>query len=355
MRRRSRIIDSLVLTSLISFLLVGCSRAAEQQATPNTLSAALKGAKPGDTVVVAPGTYGVLALSGVTFVPGVTIRGRGAVFKGLNLQNVQGLSLSGLEVSADCGAGLYPAVVYGSKDIAFDQVLVHGDKNCWAGLLLRESAGVTVTNSEFHHLQVGVSRLNSSEVTIADNAFHDLFSDGINGGGGSNISVLRNRMTNFRPSAGSHPDGVQFWTTNAPAPASNILIQGNVIDRGEGDVSTVSQGIFVELDSADRRWSNVRILDNVILGGMYNGIFAAGVDGLEVAGNTVAGYPDMENWIRISPDNTRVAIHHNTAQRYIDGKADLHVDSTNKSLPAVRDRGAAILARPAGSTTRLKL
>lgn len=80
---------------------------------------------------------------------------------------------------------------------------------------------------------------------------------------------------------------------------------------------------------------------------MYNGVFADGVDGLEIAGNVVTGFPDMESWIRIAPGNTQVSVHDNSAQRYIDGRADLAVDTSNRLIPAAQDGGAAILATSA--------
>jgi hypothetical protein len=337
------------VVGLIALVLMGLTspwgklNAAVIQAPPGGLGAAVRAAKPGDTIVAAPGAHGALSLADLNFDPPVTISGRGAVLTGMDLQNIRGLSLVGLEFATACGSGRYPLIAYGSRTLRFEGLNIHGDSNCWAGLLLRESADIVVTMSEIHHLANGVSRLNSSNVVISDNVFHDLSSDGVNGGGGSNIAVVHNRMTDFRPASGAHPDGIQFWTTGAPEPASHVLIQGNVIDRGSGDLTTVAQGVFVELDSPDRRWSDVRVLDNVILGGMYNGVFADGVDGLEVAGNTVTGFPDMESWIRISPGNTHVAVHDNAAQRYIDGRADLAVDASNRLIPAAKDGGVAIL------------
>lgn len=323
--------------------------AAVLQAAPGALSAAVRAAKSGDTIIAASGDHGTLSMTDLRFDPPVTISGSGAVLTGMDLKNVQGLSLVGLEFAPACGSGRYPLIAYGSKALRFEGLNIHGDSNCWAGLLLRESTDILVTGSEIHHVANGVSRLNSSDVTISDNFLHHLSSDGVNGGGGSDIAVIRNRMTDFRPAPGAHPDGIQFWTTGAATPASHILIQGNVIDRGSGDLATVAQGVFIELDSPDRRWSDVKVLDNVVIGGMYNGVFADGVDGLEVARNTVTGFPDMESWIRIAPGNTQVALHDNAAQRYIDGRADLTVQASNRLIPASKDGGAAILAAVAQS------
>ncbi len=353
---RRRGVGLIVLAVVVLAAPWGRLNAAVLQASAGALNATVGAARPGDTIIAAPGAHGALSLTDLSFDPPVTISGPGAVLTGLDLQNVRGLNLVGLEFAVACGSGRYPLVAYGSKALRFDGLNIHGDDNCWAGLLLRESADIVVTRSEIHHLANGVSRVNSSDVTISENFLHDLSSDGVNGGGGSNIAVVRNRMTDFRPARGAHPDGIQFWTTGAAAPASHILIQGNVIDRGSGDLATVAQGVFIELDSPDRRWSDVKVLDNVILGGMYNGVLADGVDGLEVAGNTVTGFPDMESWIRIAPGNTQVAVHDNSAQRYIDGRTDLAVDASNRLIPATKDRGAMILAavaqsRPTPATT----
>ncbi|PND70702.1 calcium-binding protein, partial [Escherichia coli] len=66
--------------------------------------------------------------------------------------------------------------------------------------------------------------LDSVGVTVRGNYFHDLRSDGVRGGGVSDIVVSDNLFTNFRPAFGDHPDAIQFWTLNQPNSASAITI-----------------------------------------------------------------------------------------------------------------------------------
>jgi hypothetical protein len=331
---------------LAAAVVVAPVHAENLDANPSNLMSKIGRAHAGDTVRLAPGAYGVLNLSNLDFAQPVTITGEGAVFKGLNLQNVQGLTLAGLEFSASCGTGFNPLIAYGSKNLRFEGLNIHGDNNCWAGLLIRESSQVVVTRSEFHHLGVGLSRLNAAHVDIIDNSFHDIASDGVNGGGGSFINIIGNRFTDFRPSNGAHPDAIQVWTTRTKDVTTDIVISGNVYTRGPGGISTVAQGIFVTADSnaGEPRLARVKITGNVLLGGMFNGITVQGVDGAEISGNTVAGFPDMESWIR-AQDNTGLVIRGNRSQNYIYPKGkDGLTESGNKDLDAVRDGGAGIVA-----------
>ena len=108
--------------------------------------------------------------------------------------------------------------------------------------MIRDSSDITVTNSEFTHARYAVSMLDNSGVTISGNYFHDLRTDGVRGGGNSNVVISDNFFTNFRPAEGDHADAIQFWTTNTTTSAENIRITGNVIVRGEGGAT---QGIFM--------------------------------------------------------------------------------------------------------------
>lgn len=345
---------SLLMTAAIGALSVTpmLVDAATLQASPATLAAVLKHAEPGDTVRLAPGTYPPFRLEAASFSDPIIITGEGAILQGLNLSQVHGLTFRSLELSAKCPpSGGHPFVAFGSSAIRFESLNVHGEGECWAGLLIRESSNVVVTDSEFHHLSDGISRLNSSNVTVTNNHFHDLRNDGINGGGGSRITITGNHFTDFRPPSGGHPDAIQVWTTNTNGPASDILISGNTYVRGSGDTSTVAQGIFVTADSksGEPRMSNLTVVDNVILGAMYNGIMVQGVDGAEIKGNVVAGYPDMESWIRWM-DDTALNMSGNRAQNYITTKSPPGggvAPADNHLISAVRDRGEKILRESA--------
>src|SRR5262249_54932305 len=137
--------------------------------------------------------------------------------------------------------------VTGSQDIHFDGVHVHGSldgdaSNDCAGMLIRGSVNVSVTNSQFEQSYWGVAHLDSDGVTVSGNAFHDIRVDAVRGGGSSNVTVTGNHFWNFRPNPGDHGDAVQFWTTNTNTPVHNLVVTDNQMERGDGGVF---QGVFV--------------------------------------------------------------------------------------------------------------
>jgi hypothetical protein len=322
--------------------------AATLEANPANLAAQLAKAKGGDTVRLAPGAYEALTLQGGSYSPALTIAGPGAVVKRLGLSGVTGVTVTDLEVASACAQiGGHPNVVGGSKAVRLERLVVHGNTACWSGLLVRDSDQVVVTGSEFSGTMVGLSRLNTSNMEISRNRFHHLQSDGTNGGCGSNVTIADNHFTDFRPVAGDHPDAIQAWTRGCKTVSTDLTVSGNVYVRGSGDVSTVAQGVFVNHDDdADQRYARVKVSRNVVLGGMFNGIGVSGADGVEISGNIVAGYPDMESWIRWN-DVTGAKLSGNKAQNYISqympGGGNSGAPSGNSLMGVVKDGGAAIL------------
>jgi hypothetical protein len=244
------------------------------------LLAALKGAKNGDVILMEQGTYSSVRMSGLNFAD-VTIQSKDpakpAVFTDLYITGSSGLNFKNVEFFVDPNKILYSHQVYGSKDIHFDNINVHGtlngtphgDKN---GLMIRKSSDVSVTNSEFHELHFGISFLDSDHVLIANNKFHDIRTDGVRGGGTSDIKILNNSFTDFYPMAGDHGDAIQFWTTNTTTAARNIEVSGNVYTRGNGGIV---QGIFFRDQVGTLPYENVSITNNLVVGAMYNGIAVA--------------------------------------------------------------------------------
>lgn len=318
--------------------------AAPKHATPDSLAAQIAAAKPGDVLTLAPGSYGKLTLSDLSFSPAVTLSGKGAVFEGMDLRRVEGLNFVGMELALKCGAGMYPAVASASKSLRFEDLKVSGDEHCWAGLFIRDSENVTVTRSEFTGALTGLMHLTSPGVTVSDSYFHHLRNDGILGGCSSHLTITGNRFHDFRPTEGAHPDAVQIWTTNCKIVSTDILVANNMAWRGDGGIETVAQGVFITGGEPFTRHARVTVTGNLVLGGMYNGITVEGTDGGLIADNVVLGFPDMENWIRAS-DNTGLTITGNTTQSLQFPVGDRGVTKVrNKLVSPVRDRGAALLA-----------
>ena len=308
------------------------------------LSAALKAAKGGETILLKSGTYDPVALRGIIPTANVTIASADpanqAVLTGLVLNDSKNITVRNVDMFDKSPAVVSDFLVQGGTNIHFDHVKIYsvaGDAGYEsAPFLIRGSKNVSVTNSEITHVRHGIAMLNNDGVTISNNYIHDLRTDGVRGGGNSNITITDNYFTEFHPAAGDHPDAIQFWTTNTTASAENIRISGNAIMRGDG---SPMQGIFMG-DEAGYAYKNVVIDNNIAVGTMYNGIAVANAAGLSVTGNTVVGMPDQMSWIRVPSGTTLTG---NGAERYIIGGVTVNFPAANQTLPAVRDGGLNIL------------
>jgi nitrous oxidase accessory protein NosD len=278
------------------------------------LAAALKAAAAGDTIYLAAGSYGALRLDKID-APDVTIRSLDALnpasFTGLMVNASSGLEFRDIDLAVNPQSG-FAVQVLGSKEITLSSVNVHGrEVGDGSGVMIRGSTSVTFENSNVHHLHTGVNHLDSSDVRIIGNSFHDIRSDGVRGGGTSDIVISGNYFTDFYPGLLEHPDAIQFWTTNTKASAKNITITDNVFVRGEG---SAIQGIFVG-NEWKIPYEQLTITGNAIVGGMYHGIMVSNASGVVVEDNLVQGFTDIKSWIMLN-NTTGAEVSDNEATAY---------------------------------------
>jgi Ca2+-binding RTX toxin-like protein len=311
------------------------------------LERALSSARNGDVIMLESGTYSGIDIRGANF-SNVTIQSanplKPAVLTGLVVRDSSGLDFKDLELVIAPNDAVRAFQILGSKDISLDRLNVHGtlgrnpgDES--SGLMIRNSSDISVTRSEFHHLRHGIEILDSKKLVLTGNSFHDLRTDGIRGGGASDVLVSKNHFTNFFPAAGDHGDAVQFWTTNTTASAKNIMITENLFNRGSGGIV---QGIFLrdQLDSLP--FENVTIANNIVIGAMYNGIAVDGAKNLKITGNTVVALPDMKSWIRVEKTSQATVTGNQAAEFvYIDSVGVK--ESGNQKNARAHDGGQAAL------------
>ncbi len=318
-----------------------------QVSTSAQLLAAAKTAKSGDVISVAQGTYSDVTLKGLNASGTVTIRSadasRPAVFTDLTVRDSSNLQFNNVVLLSELGGNINSFQVLNSSKIAFDHIDVRGPvlgaKAEDDGLMIRNSSSVSVTNSEFHDLRNGINLLDNNGVTIANNKFHDLRMDGVRGGGTSQLTVTGNVFTDFHPAADDHPDGIQLWTTNTTASASGITITGNVVARGDG---APIQGIFFRDQVGNLPFKDVTIADNIVVGGLYNGITAGGVESGQVTNNVVIGQVGQKSWIRLE-DAPNLKVTGNVATDY--STPNSTVPAGNSLVMATADGGQAALVK----------
>ena len=273
--------------------------------TTSELLQALKNAKGGETILLAPGSYAGVGFSNINPASGVTIRSaddsKPAVIEHINISGSSNLNFQSMEFYADPAKDLYAFRVSASTNISFDNLDVHGTLNGspaddTSGFLIRESSGISITNSEFQQLAFAVGFLNTNDILVQGNNFHDVRADGVRFGGSSNVVIDRNTFTSFHPAGDDHPDAIQFWTVNTTASAHNITISNNVITRGDG---AQMQGIFLNDELGNRPYIDVTISNNLMVGTMYHGISVTNAQNLKVLDNQVHAYSDMKSWIQV--------------------------------------------------------
>lgn len=286
------------------------------------LAGAVRNARSGDTILLAGGDYSNINLLGVNFAGEVIIKSADAdnpaTLHDLIVRDSSGLTFRDLTFAADARDGLYGFTTHGSARITYDRIDVHGSldgnpQNDTAAFMVRESRNVRVVNSEFHELEHGLSILNNRNVTIDNNSFHDIQTDGVRGGGNTDLAVRGNSFTDFYPAPGDHPDAIQLWTNGTPIVGRNILISDNVVTRGDGHPV---QGIFLRDTFDERPFQNVTITDNVVVGAMGNGIAVDGVKGLMLARNQVVAGTDQSSTIRVEKAENAV-VTDNSAAKYV--------------------------------------
>jgi hypothetical protein len=306
------------------------------------LNAALKTAKSGDVISLAPGNYGNVRVKNLAFAGEVVVQSadpsQKAVLTGLNVTDSSGLTFRGLEFSVG-GQAIYPIRFTGVDRVIVDQAWVHGTLNGdpgddTAALLVRESRHFAVTNSEFEQLWHGISFLDGEHYTFSGNTFRELRTDGIRGGGASHVTITNNFFTDFFPAPGDHPDAIQFWTTATTASAHDIVVSGNVILRGDG---APIQGIFFRDQLLKYPYQNVVISDNLIVGAMFNGLMLEEGENITITGNTVLSTPDQKSYVRVTPN--AILSDNETGLYIVGGKNVGKFDATK----VVTDGGAAAL------------
>ena len=289
------------------------------------LNHVLRNVKGATAILVAPGRYGGLSIKNLRVPSGTVIRSaiphRPAVFDGLYLASVNGLSINNIEINPPAAGsvnGHYGALVVNSRNLKIERLRIIGPGRSISlkidsAMMLRSSSDVTVSRSYFTNFKHGLSLLNVRNSLIEANEFESLQTDAIRGGGIHDTTIRSNVITNLSPARYDHPDGIQIWSNNQSEPGRNITIADNLIIRGRG---SPVQGIFVRDTNLKLPFENLVIDGNLVVGGMYNGISVGGANGVRIVDNTVIPRTDQKSWIRMENVRRASAIN-NSAGTYI--------------------------------------
>jgi hypothetical protein len=191
-------------TLILAALLALPAHAATLPATPVDIAAVLASAKPGDTIVLAPGEYGRTGLRDKTFSPALVIQAKGAVLNGWGFSNVTGLAITGGTAKPICPA--LPCYAKGIEVFGGGNILIDGMAFVGPaigtdayGLNFRQTKNVGVSRSTFSGFKVGLVLDHTSDFTVTSNHFTLNRADGIDVAQGWRGTITGNVCDAMRP------------------------------------------------------------------------------------------------------------------------------------------------------------
>ena len=318
--------------AMMLWLAAAAAYAETLRATPQDLMAQLGRAAPGDVVLLAPGSYGLLRLDAVygDATRRVTLRSENpadpARFSELELQGAQGLVLENLVFKYAFPLGQNPSVhkashINNARYITITKSFFDGDKargtgtaadgyGAGFGISIRFAQDIVIEGSVFRGFYRGLLVGHSQGLILRDSEFYDMRSDGVNFAAVTDVLIERNTFRDFRRHADdpAHADMIQFWTNGTDTPNRNITIRDNILNTRRGDYS---QSIFMRNERVDVQgagyemyYRNITITGNVIINAHLHGITLGEADGVLIADNTLI----RNHASRLTGDNENVHI-----------------------------------------------
>lgn len=267
-----------------------------------SLLRALRAARGGETILLAPGSYGDVSLSGLKPLSTVTIRSadadNDAVFRSLKLTNVSNMVFDDIDVRHVLRPGQkeFEAAIRINKssNIAFVGIDASGSLNGNSfddgnGIMVVGGSRIAVLDSTFREFNNAAIFGGVSDVIFAGNSIRTVRE-------GVNLSLIsgglfeRNFVADVAgdPSRGDHPDAFQVHGNVS----TDLVFNANVI------MGNHTHGIFIRNEQFARtgqEHSNIVITNNYIESNARNAIAVRDVDGILISNNTIrdTGLPGL--------------------------------------------------------------
>ena len=303
------------------------------------LGAAFGQARGGETILIAPGDYGMLFLRGRSFPSRVTLRAqdpqrppRFAMIRVLQCANVELVSL-------DCGGQAKPVNqswlgfvdVRTSQRISMRNLRVTGllDQpggfSRDLGVFIRDCSEIVLQNSFISRLHQGLTLFHVQGVDVSGNKFEQICMDAMRCVGTSNGVIANNSVTKFIAHPTDHCDGLQIFTGTGIIPCSNIIIRNNTFIYGPG--LGLVQGIFIRSETREPH-KNISIENNLVYSEVWHGITLSNTIGGIIRNNTAIAPPGLTDrrsgpargaWILVGQDAQDILVERNIANAFTFG------------------------------------
>jgi PKD repeat protein len=325
--------------------------------TAAQLKTALSQATGGETILLNPGNYDKLTLTersgfDITYNSEVTIRSadpaRPAVFAGLDIRGAENLSFRDLVfdyvAKATDQTTITPFSITGSTNITISGSVFDGDLAkggdaaaigypTGRGLNASGNTNFAFLDNEMHSFWKGLAIGGNTNARVIGNDFHSMRSDGLNANAVSGLLIENNYFHDFKRAwdTGDHADFIQFSSTDAKRPSSDVTIRGNLFDSGNNGDGIHT--IFMRNDQVDKGlagtemfFRNILIEQNTIYADHLHGISVGETAGLVIRNNTLLhAREDGLNGaisaprIGVATDSTDVTIIDNIASKVAGG------------------------------------
>jgi Ca2+-binding RTX toxin-like protein len=320
------------------------------------LSAALSVAQGGDTIDLAYGNYGDVALKGFNFASDVTITSQSAaaaaVLNSLTVTGSSHIHIDDVLVNVAATPTTFsfsPAVkIDGSQDISFTNSTVVGadaivgvaedatalDKTgnvigrpAGYGLNVIHSSNIVVDHNDVSNVNTAVVLVDSDHLTLSNNNLHDMRKSGIVGAGLNQVTVDSNHIHDSNPwhwGSGDHADFLALWTdASLTAPSTGITITNNLMEQGKG---AAILGMW--LQGSNVPFTQVTISNNAFLDGNSSGIGLWGVSSGAVDHNVMlqtSGDSKSSPGIRLNSGVQGVTVTDNITNSIVDASGSTGV------------------------------
>lgn len=182
----------------------------------------------GDKLVLS-GTFAGVSVSNKAFASKVTIDARAATFTSLvRVMNVNNITwMGGKFLIPDTDVNYTKAItVSTATNIVFTGLSIVGH-DTGQGVQIGSGKNISILNSRFERLRVGVAMQGVTGGTISGNISRASSNDGFDIADSHKIKVTHNTCSGTAPSVGAHADCVQLWSIKGNVPNSDIMIADN--------------------------------------------------------------------------------------------------------------------------------
>ncbi|MFZ4689894.1 MAG: right-handed parallel beta-helix repeat-containing protein [Polymorphobacter sp.] len=262
---------------------------------------AARSAQGGDTILLAAGNYGEVALSSMRPAGMVTIKSANpdadAVFDNLYLTRVSNFTIMDIDVhhilksterESDPALRVLLSDNVNLVGIDFTGSLNGNHFDDGNGLVVDSSSRVTVLDSTFRQFNNGAVFTRSSDVIFAGNSVKEV-REGVNISQVDGGLFERNFITDIGGdrAKGDHTDAFQVHAGGNSRSSNDLAFRSNVIITG---TDSGGQGIYIHNEQGASRGlthTNISIENNYYQGNFRNAIAVNYTDGVVISGNTV--------------------------------------------------------------------